>query len=90
MISGDAVAASVGPVVISSCPVGVSEGAVVTSGGSGVVSLGPVVISRGAVVVASIVAGTAVEVSIIRILSSSPLLNSKIATKYHLSAICLH
>ena len=40
--------------------------------------------------VASIVAGTAVEASIIRILSSSPLLNSKIATKNHFSAICLH
>ena len=41
--------------------------------------------------VASIVAGTAVEASIIRILSSSPLLNSKIATKKplfcHLSSL---
>ena len=90
MISGDAVAASVGPVVMSSCPVEVSVGAVVTSGGPGVVSLGPVVISRGVVEVASIEAGTAVETSIIRMLSSSPLLNSKIAKKYHFSVICLH
>ena len=68
-----------GPVLICSCPVEVSVGAVVISGGPGVVSLGPVVISRGVVVVAFIVAGTAVETRIIRILSSGRLLNSTIA-----------